>query len=55
MKRYVIIGNGIAGISAAETIRALQPQGKITIISREEFPPVLSAHDQSGSGRDCRT
>jgi NAD(P)H-nitrite reductase large subunit len=39
MKRYVIIGNGIAGISAAETIRALHPQGKITIISREEFPP----------------
>ena len=39
MKRYVIIGNGIAGISAAETIRTLHPQGKITIISREEFPP----------------
>jgi nitrite reductase (NADH) large subunit len=39
MKRYVIIGNGIAGISAVETIRAQDPQGKITIISREEFPP----------------
>ncbi|MFH0822877.1 MAG: FAD-dependent oxidoreductase [Pseudomonadota bacterium] len=39
MNRYVIIGNGIAGIGAAETIRSLDPQGSITIVAGEEFPP----------------
>lgn len=39
MKRHVIIGNGIAGISAAETIRSLQPQANISIIAAESFPP----------------
>lgn len=39
MQQYVIIGNGIAGISAAETIRSLDSEGKITIIAGEEFPP----------------
>ena len=36
---YVIIGNGVAGIHAAETIRQLNPNGKITMISDEVFPP----------------
>jgi nitrite reductase (NADH) large subunit len=36
---YVIIGNGVAGIHAAETIRQLNPNGKITMISDEIFPP----------------
>ena len=36
---YVIIGNGVAGIHAAETIRQLDPNGKITMISDEAFPP----------------
>ena len=39
MQRYVIIGNGMAGISAAETIRSLDREGTIVIIAREEFPP----------------
>jgi NAD(P)H-nitrite reductase large subunit len=39
MTRYVIIGNGIAGISAAETIRSLDRDGSITIIAKEKFPP----------------
>ena len=39
MQQYVIIGNGIAGISAAETIRSLDPEGNIAIIANEEFPP----------------
>jgi NAD(P)H-nitrite reductase large subunit len=36
---YVIIGNGVAGIHAAETIRQLDPAGTITMISDEVFPP----------------
>jgi nitrite reductase (NADH) large subunit len=39
MQQYVIIGNGIAGISAAEAIRSLDSQGNIAIIANEEFPP----------------
>lgn len=36
---FVIIGNGVAGIHAAETIRQFDPSGKITMISDEVFPP----------------
>ncbi len=39
MTRHVIIGNGIAGISAVETIRSLDREGRITLIAEEEFPP----------------
>ncbi|SMB92466.1 Pyridine nucleotide-disulphide oxidoreductase [Thermanaeromonas toyohensis ToBE] len=37
--RYVIIGNSAAGTFAAEALRALDPEAKITMISREEGPP----------------
>ncbi len=37
--RYVIIGNGIAGISAAESIRGLDRESSITIIAGETFSP----------------
>lgn len=36
--RYVIIGNGAAGVTGAETIRRLDPEGAIAIISDEELP-----------------
>lgn len=36
---YVIIGNGVAGVHAAETIRRLDPDGDITLIGDEVFPP----------------
>lgn len=36
-KKYVIIGAGIAGISAAEELLRLDPAGDITIISDEDF------------------
>lgn len=39
MVRHVIIGNGIAGTSAAEAIRALDPEASITFIAREELLP----------------
>ncbi len=37
--RYVIIGNSAAGLAGAETIRGLEPQAPITIISDEPYPP----------------
>ena len=36
---YVIIGNGIAGISAAEMIRQMDADGSITLIGDETFAP----------------
>ena len=35
---YLIIGNGVAGNAAAETIRKHDPEGKIIIFSRESQP-----------------
>jgi NADPH-dependent 2,4-dienoyl-CoA reductase/sulfur reductase-like enzyme/Fe-S-cluster-containing hydrogenase component 2/CRP-like cAMP-binding protein len=35
---YLIIGNGIAGVTAAETLRAADPTGAITIVADEFFP-----------------
>jgi len=37
--RYLIIGTGIAGLTAAETIRKLDPEGKILLFSAENSPP----------------
>ncbi len=38
MTNYLIIGNGVAGTTAAEHIRKLDKEGDITIISDESFP-----------------
>lgn len=35
---YLIIGNGVAGTTAAETIRKQDPAGSITILSEEDIP-----------------
>lgn len=37
-KRYVIVGNGIAGTTCAETLRKLDPNCKITIVAAEPYP-----------------
>lgn len=37
-KRFIVLGNGIAGISAAQTIRRLDKEANITIISEEVHP-----------------
>ena len=37
--QYVIIGNGIAGVCAAEAIRAMDSNGAITMIGDETDPP----------------
>ena len=37
--KYSIIGNGVAGICAAETIRQLDRDGEITLIGDETFLP----------------
>jgi nitrite reductase (NADH) large subunit len=36
MKRYLIVGNGAAGNAAAETIRRIDPEGRITLFSKEK-------------------
>jgi len=38
MKTYLIIGNGVAGTSAAEAIRQQDSKGSITILSEEDIP-----------------
>jgi len=38
MKKYLIIGNGVAGTTAAETIRRYDDAGSIIIITDESFP-----------------
>ena len=37
--KYVILGNGIAGVCAAETIRQFDPEGCITMVADETFTP----------------
>jgi nitrite reductase (NADH) large subunit len=38
MSTYVILGNGVAGATAAESIRKLDSKGKITLLTEEDFP-----------------
>ena len=38
MKRYVIIGNGVAAAGCIEGIRSADPAGSITVISAEQHP-----------------
>lgn len=38
MTDYLIIGNGVAGTTAAENIRKLDTEGNITIITEEDLP-----------------
>lgn len=38
MSNYVIIGNGVAGTTAAENIRKLDKEGKMTMVTEESTP-----------------
>jgi len=38
MTQYLIIGNGVAGTTAAENIRKNDPDGRITIVTEEDLP-----------------
>ena len=38
MKKYLIVGNGVAGTTAAENIRKNDPSGEITVVTEEDFP-----------------
>ena len=37
--KYLILGNGPAGVIAAETLRKADPMGKITMVGSEDEPP----------------
>ncbi|HVC69165.1 MAG TPA: FAD-dependent oxidoreductase [Acidimicrobiales bacterium] len=54
MTRAVIIGTGPAGITAAETLRRLDPAGTVTALTLEPFPPYSPAAmaDHFLTGRD---
>ncbi len=41
MTHYLIIGNGVAGTTAAENIRKLDKAGKITVVTEEAVPFLL--------------
>ena len=38
MTHYVIVGNGVAGTTAAENIRKHDKEGAITIVTEEDQP-----------------
>ncbi len=38
MKSYLIVGNGVAGTTAAENVRKQNKDGKVTIVTDEDFP-----------------
>ena len=38
MKRYLIIGNGVAGTTAAEQIRKIDQEGEIVLLTEEDLP-----------------
>jgi nitrite reductase (NADH) large subunit len=38
MNRYLIVGNGVAGTTAAENVRRQDPDGEITIVTDEGLP-----------------
>ena len=38
MRKYLIIGNGIAGTTAAEYIRKYDAKGIITLVGEEDIP-----------------
>ncbi len=38
MKNYLIVGNGVAGTTAAENVRKQDKEGKITIVTDEDSP-----------------
>ncbi len=38
MRRYVVIGSGIAGLSACEAIRAADPSSQLTMVGEEPHP-----------------
>jgi nitrite reductase (NADH) large subunit len=38
IKKYLIIGNGVAGTTAAENIRRFDPNGEIAIVTDEDIP-----------------
>lgn len=49
--RYVVVGSGPAGISAAEELRKSDPEGKITMITADPHPaysPVMLTYWMSG-------
>ena len=56
MKRYVIVGNGVAAVGCIEGIRSADPEGEITVVSAERHPvycrPLISYYLEGKSSLD---
>lgn len=52
--KYLIVGNGIAGLSAAKEIRSKDHGGTITIISRENYPTYYRMRLTEALGNDLQ-
>ena len=59
MKRYVIIGNGVAAVNCIEGIREKDGKGKITVISEEKHEvycrPLISYYLDALVRQDLRS
>jgi NADPH-dependent 2,4-dienoyl-CoA reductase/sulfur reductase-like enzyme len=49
--RYVIVGGGLAGATAAQALRRLDAQGEVHLYAAEPYPYYFSA---AAVGADCR-
>ncbi len=53
--RYLIIGGGPAGLSAAATLRRIDCKGEVTMLTKEDLPPysrIALAHLLTGAARE---
>ena len=53
--RYLIIGGGPAGLSAAATLRRIDRNGEVTVLTKEAFPPysrIALAYLLTGAARE---
>ena len=51
--KHLVLGNGPAGVVAAETLRRSDPEGDILLVGSEDAPPYSHGHPLS-AGREHR-
>ena len=38
MRRYVVVGSGVAGVTAAQGIKRADPSAQVDVLSAEQYP-----------------